>query len=106
MKVVKPREDESEAEGECVRERQDQEDADDEDEAGEGEGQGQGKGNEVVKLDPDDISKGAVAAEPESTGADVDGKMKGKVDIKKGDELKLGRRLGTCGQEEDGLVSR
>ncbi len=104
LKVVKPREDESEAEGECVRERQDQEDADDEDEAGEGEGQGQGKGNEVVKLDPDDISKGAVAAEPESTGADVDGKMKGKVDIKKGDEMKLGTRLGRVDRRRTGWV--
>ena len=103
LKVVKPREDESEAEGERERvrerehERENQEDADDEDEAGEGdkgEGLSHGHDNEAVKLDPDDISKGAVAVEPESTGADVDGKTKGKVDIKKGDEMKLGRRLG------------
>ncbi|KAK5230439.1 hypothetical protein LTR99_008256 [Exophiala xenobiotica] len=99
LKVVKPREeDESEAEGEREREPEDLDlnDADDE-EAGKGERAGLGIGNEA-KLDPDDISKGAVAVEPESTGADVDGKMKGKgkgkIDIKKGQEMKLGRRLG------------
>jgi hypothetical protein len=46
-------------------------------------------GNAEATLDPDDISKGAVAAEPESTALVVEGGGQANV-MNKGDELKLG----------------
>lgn len=64
---------------------------DDEDEIGNRKknSEGTGTGGEA-KLDPDDPSKGAVAVEPESTGAIVEGEGE-KMLVEKVEELKLGR---------------
>ncbi len=53
-----------------------------------------------LKLDPDDISKGAVAAVPESTGVDLEEGE--KVEIRKGDEMKLGRKMGLADRRRKG----
>lgn len=54
-----------------------------------------------TKLDPDDISKGAVAVLPESTGVEVD--EGGKTEFKKGEEMRLGR---TAGMNAKGRMAR
>ncbi|KIW73097.1 hypothetical protein PV04_01241 [Phialophora macrospora] len=59
---------------------------------GDGDGDGERTPGKVeATLDPDDMSKGAVAAEPESTGLVIEGAGEANV-INKGDELKLGSR--------------
>ncbi|ETI28385.1 hypothetical protein G647_00834 [Cladophialophora carrionii CBS 160.54] len=68
---------------------------------GNGNGHGAAAGKDAI-LDPDDISKGAVAAEPESTGTVVEGEGQVNV-INKGDDLKLGstREVQWSGTRED-----
>ena len=79
LRVVRPREDESESE-----------DGDDEHDAdGDGDKDAKGKTGREMKLDPDDISKGAVAVVPESTGVEVDQEKEAKQPAKPGDGLKL-----------------
>ncbi|KAI1628842.1 hypothetical protein EDD37DRAFT_23259 [Exophiala viscosa] len=78
LKVVRPLDDDN-SDGENNDEG-DRREIDQEDEA---------KG---TKLDPDDISKGAVAVVPQSTGVEVE--EGGKAEIKKGEHMRLGRKLG------------
>ncbi|KIV80694.1 hypothetical protein PV11_08178 [Exophiala sideris] len=68
-------------------------DSDDEDHDGNA-GDDKDKGDQALgmKLDPDDISKGAVAVVPESTGVEVEDP--GKAEIRKGESMRLGRKLG------------
>jgi hypothetical protein len=76
LRVVRPKGYDSDDEDEDV-------DGDDEREDGDGKVKGKGKhkdGSET-KLDPDDISKGAVAVVPGSTGLEVDSEDKHDVNV-------------------------